>query len=126
MYKLSELESWKSARELRQMVSTLVKHFPKDEKFRLKDQIIRSSRSVPAKIAEGFGRYHYQENIQYCRMARGSLYETQEHLICALDEEFIQKDAFDEVNDHILLCLKILNGYIAHLKKSKQGSKNEN
>ncbi len=123
MYKLSELESWKSARELRQRVSILVQQFPKDENFRLKDQIIRSSRSVPANIAEGFGRYHYQENIQYCRMARGSLYETQEHLICAHDEEFIQKETFDETNDHILQCLKILNGYIAYLKKSKQGSK---
>ncbi|HET8866140.1 MAG TPA: four helix bundle protein [Gracilimonas sp.] len=122
MYKLSELESWKSARELRQMVSNLVKHFPKDEKFRLKDQIIRSSRSVPANIAEGFGRYHYQENIQFCRMARGSLYETQEHLVCALDEGFIQKEVFDKLNDQILQCLKILNGYIAYLKKSKQGS----
>jgi four helix bundle protein len=124
MYKLSELESWKSARELRQMVSEMVKCFPKDEKIRLKDQIIRSSRSVSANIAEGFGRYHYQENIQYCRIARGSLYETQEHLICALDEKFIEKEAFDKINDHILLCLKILNGYIAYLKKSKQGSKN--
>jgi four helix bundle protein len=123
MYKLSELESWKCARELRQKISVLANHFPKEEKFRLKDQIIRSSRSVPANIAEGFGRYHYQENIQYCRMARGSLYETQEHLICALDEKYIQQTTFDELNDHILQCLKILNGYIAYLKKSKQGSR---
>jgi four helix bundle protein len=122
MYKLSELESWKSARELRRMVSDLVNSFPKDEKFRLKDQITRSSRSVPANIAEGFGRYHYQENIQFCRIARGSLYETQEHLICAFDEGFIQKESFNEINDHILHSLKILNGYIAYLKKSKQGS----
>ncbi len=123
MYKLSELESWKSARELRQMVSELVKSFPKNEKFRLKDQIIRSSRSVAANIAEGFGRYHYQENIQYCRMARGSLYETQEHLICALDERYINEEQFNKINDHLLHCLKILNGYIAYLKKSKQGTK---
>ena len=122
MYKLSELESWKSARELRKMISNLANQFPKDEKFRLKDQIIRSSRSVPANIAEGFGRYHYQENIQFCRMARGSLYETQEHLICALDEGFIDEKKFNKFNDHLLHCLKILNGYIAYLKKSKQGT----
>ncbi len=92
MYKLSELESWKSARELTQMVSYLMKNFPKGETFRLKDQVIRSSRSVPANIAEGFGRFHYQENIQFCRIARGSLYETQEHLICALDAGFIDEE----------------------------------
>ncbi len=67
MYKLSELESWKSARQLRIAISDLVKSFPADEKFRLKDQIIRSSRSIPANIAEGYGRFHYQENIQFCK-----------------------------------------------------------
>lgn len=123
MHKLSELESWKSGRKLRRLISELVKSLPGDEKFRLKDQIIRSSRSVPANIAEGFGRYHYQENIQFCRTARGSLYETQEHLICALDEGFINEDQFNNVNEHLLLCLKILNGYIAYLKKSKNDSK---
>ncbi|WP_018128010.1 four helix bundle protein [Balneola vulgaris] len=86
MYKLSELESWESARQLRIAISDLVKSFPADEKFRLKDQIVRSSRSIPANIAEGYGRFHYQENIQFCRIARGSLYETLEHLMCAKDE----------------------------------------
>ncbi|MCW9706152.1 four helix bundle protein [Fodinibius salsisoli] len=125
MHKLSELQSWKSGRKLRRLISELVKSLPGDEKFRLKDQIIRSSRSVPANIAEGFGRYHYQENIQFCRTARGSLYETQEHLICALDEGFINEDQFNNVNEQLLLCLKILNGYIAYLKKSKNDSKNK-
>lgn len=123
MYKLSELESWKSARELRKKVSELANELPNEEKYRLKDQIIRSSRSITANIAEGFGRYHYQENIQFCRMVRGSLYETQEHLICALDEKFITKNQFEETNKHLLKCLKILNGYIAYLKKSKIDSK---
>lgn len=126
MYKLSELESWKSARKLRQQIAEVAASFPDEEKFRLKDQIIRSSRSVAANIAEGHGRFHYQENIQFCRMARGSLYETQEHLTCALDEGFISKKEFNRVNDHLQLCLKILNGYIAYLKKSKQNiPKNE-
>lgn len=119
MYKLSELASWKASRELRMNISKLVKGFPEDEKFRLKNQILRSSRSVSANIAEGFGRFHFQENIQFCRIARGSLYETQDHLICALDEKFISKEQFNKVNDELLNCLKILNGYISYLKKAK-------
>ena len=59
------------------------------KKNRLIDQVIRSSRSITANIAEGHGRYHYQENIQFCRTARGSLTESLDHLICALDEGFI-------------------------------------
>ncbi|MEX0722120.1 MAG: four helix bundle protein [Balneolaceae bacterium] len=119
MYKLSDLQAYNSARKLRLAISDLVKSFSADEKYRLKDQIIRSSRSVPANIAEGFGRFHYQENIQFCRMARGSLYETQEHLICAFDEKFISEEQFNGINNQILECLKILNGYIAYLKKTK-------
>ena len=122
MYKLSELESWKSARQLRITISELVKIFPSEEKFRLKDQIIRSSRSVPANIAEGFGRFHYQENIQYCRIARGSLYETLEHLMCAKDEEFVNEEQFKNTNEQILECLKILNGYVQYLKKAKKST----
>lgn len=122
MYKLSELESWKSARQLRISISELAKDFPADEKFRLKDQIVRSSRSVPANIAEGFGRFHYQENIQYCRIARGSLYETLEHIMCAKDEGFINEEQFNRTNEQILECLKILNGYVQYLKKAKKST----
>lgn len=122
MYKLSELESWKSARQLRIAIFDLVKSFPADEKFRLKDQIIRSSRSIPANIAEGYGRFHYQENIQFCRIARGSLYETLEHLMCAKDEGYITAEQFQDLNDQILECLKILNGYVQYLKKAKKST----
>ena len=66
------LEAWKVAKELRIEVSTLTKTFPKHEQYRLTDQIIRSSRSVAANIAEGYGRYHYLENMRFCRIARGS------------------------------------------------------
>ena len=65
MNTFEDLETWKSARELRKAISKLVKTFPNDERFRLVDQIIRSSRSVPANVSEGFGRFHFQENIQF-------------------------------------------------------------
>ena len=116
----SDLEVWKAARELRILISELVSKFPKDEKFRLADQILRSSRSVTANIAEGFGRFHHQENIQFCRHARGSLHETLDHLILAYDEKFITKENFEELRDKVLNVTKILNGYILYLKKAKE------
>jgi four helix bundle protein len=72
MRSFEELDCWKKATALRRRLSTIVKKFPADEKYRLADQIIRASRSVTANIAEGFGRYHYQEYIQFCRQSRGS------------------------------------------------------
>ncbi len=117
--KLTDLEVWKKSRSFRNEISKLVKDFPGNEKYKLVDQIIRSSRSVTANIAEGHGRFHYQENIQFCRMARGSLLETFDHLTVALDEKYIQQDIFEElVSKNDELC-KMMNGYINYLKKRK-------
>ena len=62
-----ELEVWKECRNLRIQVSIVVKTFPVEEKYRMIDQLIRASRSITANIAEGHGRFHYLENIQFCR-----------------------------------------------------------
>lgn len=114
-----DLEVWKETRNFRNKIFTLVKKFPAEEKYKLIDQIIRSSRSVNANIAEGHGRFHYQENIQFCRQARGSLNETLDHLITAFDCEYIDETQFKEFEEQHNLILKIMNGYIAYLKKRK-------
>jgi four helix bundle protein len=82
--------------------------------------MIRASRSVTANIAEGYGRFHYQENIQFCRQARGSLYELLDHLSCALGEGYLSRDNLKNISQQIIDCIKLLNGYIAYLKKAKQ------
>ena len=99
MRTFKELEIWKQARELRREISNLAKSFLIDEKYRLMDQMIRASRSVTANIAEGYGRFHYQENIQFCRISRGSLTELQDHLSVAVDEGYLdleREKQFDE------------------------------
>lgn len=75
------LELWIEVRKLRSLISDIAKNLPSDERFRLADQIVRVARSVSANIAEGYGRYHYQENIQFCRQARGSLYAKEHKVI---------------------------------------------
>ena len=114
-----DLVVWKKARELRKEISELTKTFPKEEKYRLFDQMIRASRSVTANIAEGYGRFHFQENIQYCRQARGSLYELLDHFTVVLDEKYISVELHDEYKIKILNLIKILNGYIKYLKDRK-------
>lgn len=76
---------WQEARRLRRAISAVAREFPKTETYALKDQLLRSSRSTTANIAEGFGWFHYQENAQFCRQARGSLAEALDQLICARD-----------------------------------------
>jgi four helix bundle protein len=120
MKNFEDLEAWKKGREIRLEVRTLVSGFPPEEKFRLTDQLIRASRSVTANIAEGHGRFHFQENIQYCRQARGSLNEILDHLICACDETYIKEPQLLKLRQKISLTIKILNGYIAYLKRRKE------
>ena len=120
-----ELEVWKECRNLRIQVSIVVKTFPVEKKYRMIDQLIRASRSITANIAEGHGRYHYQENIQFCRQARGSLSETLDHFICAFDEKYISTDQLNIFRNQYYLCLKILNGYIAYLQKMKLNELNK-
>lgn len=114
-----DLKVWQQARDIRNEIFELVKEFPPEEKFRLCDQMIRSSRSMGDQIAEGYGRFHYQENIQYCRQGRGSAYELKNHLITAVDCKYMSTENFNSCVKHIERYLKLINGYINYLKKAK-------
>jgi four helix bundle protein len=115
-----DLDVWKFCVEIRKDISDLVKAFPKEERFRLADQMIRASRSVTANIAEGFGRFHYQESIQFCRQARGSLYELIDHLHVATEENWLPREVMTQQRAKILREITILNGFIRYLSKNKR------
>jgi four helix bundle protein len=115
-----KLEVWQQCRDIRRLVWELCKRFPPDEKYRLSDQMIRVSRSPGACIAEGYGRYYYQETIQYCRQARGSLYELLDHTETACDCGFMEGSSANELDSKIRKAINTLNGYIRYLKKKKE------
>lgn len=120
---LEGLAVWRKAHELilfvhRQIIPSL----PKEEQWSLADQIRRSSKSVAANIAEGYGRFYYQDNIRFCYNARGSLMETINHLIAARDLNYISSELYQTGRDLADQVYRLLNGYIAYLKRSKQGA----
>jgi four helix bundle protein len=78
-----DLEVWQRGKDLVLSVYGVVRSFPSDELFGLTAQVKRSALSVPANIAEGFGRYHYMDKAKFYLNARGSLYELKSHLIIA-------------------------------------------
>ena len=82
--------------------------------------MIRAARSVTANIAEGFGRYHYKESIQQFRIARGSLYELLDHIVVALDNNYMNGEEFKEQEKRIESGVKLLNGYVRYLKTRKE------
>lgn len=112
-----ELEVWKKARELKKEIFDLVKLFPPSEKYSLTDQILRSSRSVAAQIAEGHGRRTIPDRARFCVIARGSLSETLNHLIDANDCLYISDENLFSFRNKINEVEKLLNGYISYLEK---------
>lgn len=79
-----EVACYKASQMLRNLVrNTIISQLPHTEKFELVNQIRCSSRSVSNNIAESFGKFNYQENIQFCRIARGTLHKTLDHAIIA-------------------------------------------
>jgi len=114
-----DLECYKAAREIRKAASAFCKTLPNHERYRLTDQLVRATRSVTANIAEGYGRHHHQENLQYLRQARGSLFESLEHYHTALDENYLSSDEHLSASDSIRNALRILNGYIRYIQSCR-------
>jgi four helix bundle protein len=74
-----------------------------------------------ANIAEGYGRYYYQDNVRFCYNARGSLDETISHLVTALDLGYVPQAMYDQLRALADEVRRMLNGYIAFLKRRRQG-----
>jgi len=120
---LEKLDVWCKARDFtlavyRQVLPTL----PPEEKWGLAQQIRRSAQSIPANIAEGYGRYYYQDNVGFCYIARGSLEEALSHIVIAHDLGFISESIYEGLKQQGDDLARLVNGYIAYLKRSKQGA----
>lgn len=90
-----DLRVYQIALKLAGDIEVLVKTLPWSEKFRHTDQILRSSRSVVANIAEGFGRKKYKRDfIRFLRYALASCDETQAHLKLIFLGKLINKEEF--------------------------------
>jgi four helix bundle protein len=95
--------------------------FPVDEKWALVTQLRRSVQSIPGNIAEGYGRYYYQESVRFCYIARGSLEESYTYLSLGNKLGYISENIFHPLTMDITDLRRLLNGYINFLKKSKRG-----
>ncbi len=119
---LKRLQVWVRAKDFSiKIYKQVLPLLPPEEKWNLNQQLRRSSLSVSANIAEGYGRFYYQDNVRFCYNARGSLEETLSHLIFAFEIDFIPDALYKELENEGEEIDKMLNGYIGYLKNSKQG-----
>jgi len=87
-----DLGVWQKAMDLVVEVYRLTRTFPSEEKFGLTAQSRRAAVSIPANIAEGYGRTHRGDYLRHLSMARGSLTELETHLTLAVRLEFVTRD----------------------------------
>lgn len=115
------LEAWKKVRVVKLFFyNEVIPQLPSEEKFNLNVQIRKASVSITANITEGYGRYHYQEGIQFYRISRGSLYELKDHLISCKDFDFIDHACYEKGIFLIEDAKVTLNGYIKYVIKKKE------
>ncbi|QLE58027.1 four helix bundle protein [Nostoc sp. TCL26-01] len=111
-----DLIIWQKGMEIAEKCYLLTKHFPRDEVFGMTEQIRRSSASIPANIAEGYGRRSSGDYARFLNISQGSINELQTHLllssrvgICTIKDIEIILQHLQEETKMIISLLKNLN-----------------
>ena len=103
---------------VRQDLYRLAKQLPKHEHYCLGQQVRTAAVSLTANIAEGYGRFHFKENVQFCRIARGSAYELLDHLIACKDQGYLEESQHEEIKRKLVRFIQLVNGYIRSIGHS--------
>jgi four helix bundle protein len=119
-----DLEVWQKSMDLLVEIYKVAKHFPRDEQFGLINQIRRSVVSIPANIAEGYGRLHRGDYLRSLSIARGSLTETETHLLVAVRLEYITRDQAKHTWGLSQEVGRLLSGLIRSLERTSKTKNN--
>jgi four helix bundle protein len=113
-----EMPVWQKTMDLAVRVYKMTNTLPRRENYGLTSQIRRSALSVPGNIAEGFGRKHTKDKLNFYYDSRGSLSETKNHLIYGLRVEYFSKSDYQELQGLLSDAWKELNMLISSMEKS--------
>lgn len=111
------LEIWKRSILLTKEIYLLMEQMPPEEKFGLTNQLKRAAVSVPSNIAEGCGRNHIKELIQFLHYSTGSLCEVETQLYLALSLKFIPKKQTEQAISETVEIRKMIQGYINSIQR---------
>ena len=110
-----DLEVWKKAVRFSIEIYHITSEFPVSEQYGITNQLRRASSSIPANIAEGYGRESVKNYIQFLKTARGSLNETETFLYIAFGLKYLNKITLDELISKTTEPGKMLNSLIKKL-----------
>lgn len=121
-YSLEKLEVFQIGNEIGELVWNIVLKWNYFEKDTIGKQFVQAADSIAANIAEGYGRFSYKENIQFCYYSRGSLLETKVWMLKSKNRSLISTIDFEILNEKVDSLLIKLNGYIYYLKKNSNSN----
>jgi len=113
-----DLRVWREAMTLAETCYVLTRSFPRDELFGMTSQIRRSAASIPANIAEGYGRETKGAYVQSLRVAQGSLKELETHLLLSERVGLSSPPEVAPVVEHCDQLGRMLRGLIRSLQNS--------
>ncbi|NTU82795.1 MAG: four helix bundle protein [Chloroflexales bacterium] len=111
-----DLEVWQRAMDLAEEVYQQTQNFPREELYGLTSQIRRAAVSVPANIAEGYGRIHRKEYIHHLSIARGSLWEVETLVQLAVRLKHLEREAGLKLWERLQEVGRLLNGLLRSLE----------
>ena len=117
--KFEDIESWKLAREVANLVYKISSDGNFSRDFALCNQIRRASVSILSNIAEGFERGGNKEFLQFLAIAKGSCGEVRSQLYVALDQEYLDFSSFELICDKLLETSRLLSGLMKYLRQSE-------
>lgn len=111
-----DLRVWKEAMGLAENCYEQTRRFPKDELFGLTSQIRRAASSVPANIAEGYGRASRKEYVQFLCVAQGSLKELETHCLLAARVRCCAESDVEAILERAEVIGKMIRALIARIR----------
>ena len=115
--KLEDLQIYQLSMDLGEKVWQVVNKWNYFSKDTVGKQLVRAADSVSANLSEGFGRFHFKENKQFCYYSRGSLYETKTWLQKAHNRGLITNEYHSALQNEIQTIAIKLNRYINTIGK---------
>ncbi len=112
-----DLEVWKEGMALAKDIYRNTANFPREELYGITSQMRRASVSIPANIAEGYGRETTGAFIQFLRIGQGSLKELETLTELSNQLDFLSVDAFESLNSRVVRLSKMLRGLIRSLER---------
>jgi four helix bundle protein len=121
MYKsFKEMPIWQKAMKVSETIYRITDDLPRKEDYGYTSQIRRSALSIPANIAEAFGRNHSSDKINFYYMSRGSLTETQSHLEYGKRVGYINNTSAEELDNILNELYNEINKVILRLKGTRK------